>query len=100
MIYGKNVNFKRTPSSRKPSKSSLSNQLFPKIIKMAPIDNMSSYQLLTEGHVEVIVEKKPHKINLTELLRDLYSKYYELKALVFENKEKLKVETGGPPDIE
>lgn len=68
---------------------------------MAPPTDMSSYQLLTEGHVEVVIEKKPHKLNITELLRDLYQKYYDLRAHTAQLTEKLENQkTGGAPDVE
>ena len=53
---------------------------------------LSSYQVLMEGHAEVLITKKPYQLNFSELLRDLYTKYYTLRA----DLDKLK--TGGPPD--
>lgn len=110
LLFRKSVSFERTPRLNwKPRKSKLSKQLFPKlkicppeeesIYTMAPPTDLSSYQLLTEGHVEVIVEKKPHKINLTELLRDLYTKFYDLRAQVAQLTERLEIQkTSGGPD--
>ena len=41
----------------------------------------NSYQNLMEGNAEVVVKSKEgHQTNLSELLRDLYKKYYKLQT--------------------
>ena len=44
--------------------------------------NYNSYQNLLEGKLEVIVSnnEKTNFLNVSELLRDLYQKHYELRA--------------------
>lgn len=46
--------------------------------------DLPSYQVLMEGLAELIVsnEKTGDKINVSELLRDLYKKNYELRAKI------------------
>jgi hypothetical protein len=47
-----------------------------------PNANYNSYQNLIEGKLEVVVSnnEKTNYLNVSELLRDLYQKHYELRA--------------------
>lgn len=53
---------------------------------------MSSYQILMEGLCEVRVENKDSQqvLVLTELLRDLYSKHYEVVKILADFLEQVK----------
>lgn len=104
-LYGKLSKKKsRPPLFWKPSKSKLK-QIFPKnkMSKKETLDKLSSFQLLTEGHVEVVIEKGQHKLNISELLRDLYAKHYALQSMISDLKaaEDLNnFKSGGPPEID
>lgn len=46
----------------------------------SPKESINSFQALMEGNCETIIENKEShvKMNVTEILRDLYQKYYKV----------------------